>query len=686
MASIVMKRVMKEYKALVNEPLPGIVAVPREDDVTVWDVGILVEVPKMTPTLMHVGIQFTNDYPSKPPNAGFGVLFSSSEYGATDTIPTGPLSGMHSVCLNIVGNFQNYHSEWTTTKGEGWSPSMNASTLLVNIQYLIASSLLENPGQGPQLHSQCEQYLKSHKLSDDILELLKNTDKKSEGETTDDDCAMEVETEEEGPALESTVVDDSAELQRLDEEIACWYSCIHYTEGLLGFGIKIEPMGRKKTLRTDGEYISYDAYKDGLKQFADKESFDKFLPIWVNKKHSENNPLWLPAMMECLQSLQSSLETTDIIETAIFVFCDLINTMTVKMMDQSSDTKASLKIFSCIVNIWRCFYYLSYSIPQLRSTVRNKVVMFIEDDSTRRKDITPNVGWMLSMASILHKGSEFSWSDFVIAYEDETSLRKVMWWQKDNIPIEPNATYVASAIARKNSLFQRLFQSVVIGDNIEHTLTKLEKTSCRMIDVMDQMLHAWKEMEKQIDDPSASWMTHYELLVRFGMPKEYMDVKYGTNELIQSSLQQTVAKANTLQGYFHNSNRQTYHQKRGGSYDDRGGRGWDDRRDYHERNDNGRGRGGYNGGGGGGYNGGGGGYGGGYGGGGGYHHGGGRGYNNGGYNNDRGGGYYDDRGRGDRNHDDGYRRGGYGGGGYGGGGYQGGGYQGGRGGYRAGGW
>ena len=41
------------------------------------------------------------------------------------------------LCLNITGNFKKYHSEWATQKGEGWSPSMTLSSLLVQLQSLL---------------------------------------------------------------------------------------------------------------------------------------------------------------------------------------------------------------------------------------------------------------------------------------------------------------------------------------------------------------------------------------------------------------------------------------------------------------------------------------------------------------------------------------------------------------------
>jgi ubiquitin-protein ligase len=607
--SFATKRVIKDHNALRKQPLAGIAAVPREENVNVWDAGILVEVPQLPATLMHVGIEFTNEYPFMPPNAGFGVLFSSSHYGASDTIPSGPLSGMHTVCLNIVGNFSNIHTEWATTKGEGWSPSLSASTLLVNLQYLITSSIAEYPHKAKKLHADCEAYLRSHKLPEAIMALLH--DKTGDVEKKEEDGKMEkVETEQQPPAAAVVAVvpevdaAKEAERRRLDAEITCWYSCIHYSEGILGFGVKIEPQGRKKVLSTDGEYISYDAYlTEGLRQFVNKDSFDLFLPIWINQQHTELNERWLPTMMRCIQQFQCAVGMGQQ-QTIIFVFCDLMNTMTVKMMDQRSDTKASLKIFSSIVNIWRCFYFLSFHIREVRTTILTTVQQFISDPKTRRKETTPNVGWLLSMASILHKGLELDWNAFMIAFEEETALRRVMWWQKDHVDLnDPQATYRASNISRKNSLFQCLFQQVVVegtaGGTLDETLERMDRSGCRMVEEMETLLASWKDIEQQCDAPTASWVTHYQLMGRFGIPAGYLAQHFGTVAIAQTTLQRIIGKANGMQGYFwaspaHGGGRGGYSGGGRGSYQggNNGGRG---------AGGNNQGRGGWGGGGRGGY-------------------------------------------------------------------------------------
>ena len=85
---------------------------------------------------MPLMIQLERDYPLSAPNVGFPVHFDY-DMGATDHIQEGDLAGCMVLCLNITGNFKEYHSEWATQKGEGWSPSMTLSSLLVQLQSLL---------------------------------------------------------------------------------------------------------------------------------------------------------------------------------------------------------------------------------------------------------------------------------------------------------------------------------------------------------------------------------------------------------------------------------------------------------------------------------------------------------------------------------------------------------------------
>merc|ERR1719375_1659623 len=84
---------------------------------------------------LHFLIDFPADYPQSAPNIGFSFEF---EYrgGAQYIMPNGRLKGKKVICLDVLGNFGDYHREWKNSVGSGWSPAYTVTTLLVQLRRL----------------------------------------------------------------------------------------------------------------------------------------------------------------------------------------------------------------------------------------------------------------------------------------------------------------------------------------------------------------------------------------------------------------------------------------------------------------------------------------------------------------------------------------------------------------------
>merc|ERR1719375_46636 len=85
---------------------------------------------------LHFLIDFPADYPQSAPNIGFSFEF---EYrgGAQYIMPNGRLKGKKVICLDVLGNFGDYHREWKNSVGSGWSPAYTVTTLLVQLQSVL---------------------------------------------------------------------------------------------------------------------------------------------------------------------------------------------------------------------------------------------------------------------------------------------------------------------------------------------------------------------------------------------------------------------------------------------------------------------------------------------------------------------------------------------------------------------
>lgn len=141
-----MQRIQKDIKELETSPLPGADAVPDESDLTFWHGNILIPLTiggKLCSAPIHFMIEVPEDYPKSAPSVGFLHSFPYN-MGASMTISKGRLIDLFTLCLNILGNFNFVHTEWKEQVGEGWSPSMTISTVLIQLQSILNVMDTEN--------------------------------------------------------------------------------------------------------------------------------------------------------------------------------------------------------------------------------------------------------------------------------------------------------------------------------------------------------------------------------------------------------------------------------------------------------------------------------------------------------------------------------------------------------------
>lgn len=137
-----MRRLLSDLKQLEEEPIPMAAARPRSDeDLTLWDGIISVEMDVSgvgkTAVKLHFLIDFPSMYPQSAPNIGFSFDFAYNG-GAYYTMQDGRLKGKKVICLDLLGNFGNIHTEWQQEVGSGWSPAYTTTTLLVQLQSVLA--------------------------------------------------------------------------------------------------------------------------------------------------------------------------------------------------------------------------------------------------------------------------------------------------------------------------------------------------------------------------------------------------------------------------------------------------------------------------------------------------------------------------------------------------------------------
>jgi ubiquitin-conjugating enzyme E2 D/E len=139
MNNLTNKRIKNELDDLNKSPIPNCSAGPiNNNDITKWD-GTIIG-PEDTPYMngiFNISIEFTSEYPFKPPR----VFFKTKIYHCN-------INDQGGICLDILKN--------------NWSPALNISKLLLSI-----CSLLSEPNpDDPLVPEIAELYKKNRELHD----------------------------------------------------------------------------------------------------------------------------------------------------------------------------------------------------------------------------------------------------------------------------------------------------------------------------------------------------------------------------------------------------------------------------------------------------------------------------------------------------------------------------------------
>uniref|UniRef100_A0A8C5N288 E2 ubiquitin-conjugating enzyme n=1 Tax=Leptobrachium leishanense TaxID=445787 RepID=A0A8C5N288_9ANUR len=129
------RRLMRDFKRLQEDPPAGVSGAPSENNIMVWNACVNFDCLFF---LFYIGtfkltIEFTEEYPNKPPTVRFvSKMFHPNVYADG------------SICLDILQN--------------RWSPTYDVSSILTSIQ-----SLLDEPNPNSPANSQAAQLYQENK-------------------------------------------------------------------------------------------------------------------------------------------------------------------------------------------------------------------------------------------------------------------------------------------------------------------------------------------------------------------------------------------------------------------------------------------------------------------------------------------------------------------------------------------
>lgn len=493
-------------------------------DLEVTDVG-LITVP------LHFLIDFPADYPQSAPNIGFSFEF---EYhgGAQYVMQNGRLFGKKVICLDILGNFGGIHTEWKNAVGSGWSPAYTVTTLLVQLQSVLCDLGSSMSQQERDLTYQsalqfAEQNPSSMLPVFDASEVSSLQAKKSfalkvsRAFGSDESLQRQIEAfavsagfacdplkmEEYMNLLEAVCrskgLNPISEMTVVDSNICCFATGKTYVDAMLGVGIS----RAQKNLSTAGEFLSLEAFQGGLRQNTNKSSFEFFLPVWINEQHAKKSSAWTNQLRNgYLKIGLDAYNCRDDDSSILEVFPRLINQLIIEMMSPDKPKSEAIATFEAMCNFWRTFRWLVDSRNTLQTHIGKLLTKFTSAESSRHKDVTPDLGVVLVLFTVFQGHSSCPTRQaFIDAYLDENSLRWVMWWQKSNTPPKADPVFSATKISREICMFQLMVVDVVIGE-VGSTLQLIEETNCKLPDRLQHLQTKWREQKQSVD----TWSKYFQ--------------------------------------------------------------------------------------------------------------------------------------------------------------------------------
>merc|ERR1712224_8334 len=289
----------------------------------------------------------------------------------------------------------------------------------------------------------------------------------------------------------------------VDANICCFATGALYTETILGIGV----YRKGKNLGTAGELLSFEVYKDGLRQSTDKTPFEFFLPVWINQAHAASNPQWSQVLQDSYLQIGQRVFNTSGDDAAILeVFPRLINQLIVEMMRPDQEKTEAIATFEALCNCWRMLRWLVDMRPSLRNQILKTLSAFVTGENARHKDVSPDLGIMLVLFTVLQgcEGCPLR-KDFIDAYADENFVRCVMWWQDTVLP-KAGPVLEATKVSREILMFQLMLSAIVVGDDVEKTLQEIEETNCKVPDRLELLQSKWREQKSSTN----TWKLFFE--------------------------------------------------------------------------------------------------------------------------------------------------------------------------------
>ena len=514
------KQLQRDLSELDKHPLVGANAHPINDDLMKW-AGIVVgsEDSPFAGIPIRFIMEFPSDYPNTPPKAFFDT-FIAYHGGASYYV-----NNRLAVCLNIFGNFAHVHDEWKT-KQEGWSPSYTVSTILVTMQGLMMSFTQS----GGNWHS-------------DLLSTNQADINRTIKEATEFKCPLTGHVGSEPAKWFPRVIMNQDELvekmaalgitnqQSAPDPLRDFYLCYvnkkNVRDGaILGYGIHLEN-ANNGALASPCEYLSLEAFGEGIRRSSTNKPFENWLPILVNEAQwTSVKPLFVESVMK----IALSIGFKQSVPAQILKVCSsVMNQLVVEVMNNKNNLTANDKFINGYFSLYRLMARYNSEDPALSTCADAQLHSFLSGQ--RSKKFVANLGELLIFLTVSKK---FTWKDLAQPFQEECDARNFMWYaigNRNNAPKCPELrnrikegrcqkVYDATVVSRSLVAFQIKFSTLASGLGLELLDSNFGLAPANICDELKNAYRAitnlsnWSEYFTYLGMPSVSESERTEQLMR----------------------------------------------------------------------------------------------------------------------------------------------------------------------------
>ncbi|CAG5129686.1 unnamed protein product [Candidula unifasciata] len=466
-----LKEVLKRFKfdqaELKKSPVANVSAVPLENNIYEWHCNI-----RQDEIIFHLILFFPQQYPYQSPSAEFvpnGFVYNS---GATKQGKKGT-----QICLDIFSDFSDYHTEWKTKKGEGWSPAYTVQTILMNVVAFLSETQASGSSSTTYVNnlnlsksftcSDCGHCYSSPfpSLDNEVMQGSTPVKKHSKSERTkakgkEDLSDLPTETED----LFQLIDYISKEKFKIQKPAS--------VQDIWGYGLAVSGTAWRPTLTSPCEFITGRSFYGmekaaGVVQSVFKEELKLFLPLFIHPVHGSGIQEEFERTLRKVGKLMPKYTDKTPIED--LVLKTIPNLLTATVVEFSKGTQhTSDNSLSGYFALHRLFLWAIDTYPGLQDKIEEQVKSFVENEDDRSKDKVPYIAEWLMLVS---GSKKYRWKDVAGAYLSESWKRNVIWYVKDDVKLglldtpkeyRIKHTYDLTEIARKHLAFQACFLDVAM--------------------------------------------------------------------------------------------------------------------------------------------------------------------------------------------------------------------------------